>query len=79
PIYGVSRSLGACRRMALVRGVIPLYFDATKARSDVWNAVMALIAERGELLPGQRIAFTCGDMAGEGGSTNTLKLLQYQP
>lgn len=79
PIYGVSRNLAACRRMALFRGVIPLYFDATKARSEPWQAVMALIAERGELEAGQRIAFTCGDLAGEGGSTNTLKLFEYQP
>ncbi|RZV53801.1 MAG: pyruvate kinase, partial [Pseudomonadales bacterium] len=79
PIYGVSRNLSSCRRMALVRGVIPLYFDATKSRNNVWDAVMALIAERGELQAGQRIAFSCGDFAGQGGSTNTLKLLQYQP
>ena len=68
----------ACRRMALVRGVVPIYFDATKSMENLGETAMQLIAERGELLPGQRIAFTCGDFAGEGGSTNTLKLLQYR-
>ncbi|MDA8852928.1 pyruvate kinase [bacterium] len=77
PIYGVSRNLMACRRMALMRGVIPLYFDPTQ-NDDVGEAIMSLIAERGELLPGQRIAFTCGDSPGEGGSSNTLKLLTYR-
>jgi pyruvate kinase len=78
PIYGVSRNRSTCRRMALYRGVIPMYFDVTKANGDIWSAAMDLIAERGELLPGQRVAMTCGDLQGEGGSTNTLKILQYR-
>lgn len=76
PIYGISRHLATCRRMALYRGVIPIYFDITAAGSDIWSEAMALITQRGELLPGQRVAITCGDLQGEGGSTNTLKILQ---
>lgn len=79
PIYGISRHYSTCRRMALYRGVIPMHFDVTQAGDNVWDAAMNLIAERGELLPGQRIAITCGDLHGEGGSTNTLKILQYKP
>lgn len=78
PIYGISRHLSTCRRMALYRGVIPMYFDVTSGE-NVWEASMELIARRGELLPGQRVAITCGDLQGEGGSTNTLKILQYMP
>ena len=78
PIYGISPHLATCRRMALYRGVIPLFFDVTQAgKSDLSAVAMDLIARRGELQVGQRVAFTCGDMHGEGGSTNTLKLLQY--
>ncbi len=77
PIYGISRHISSCRRMALYRGVIPLYFDVTEFRDDVWSAAIELIAKRGELQPGQRVAITCGDLHGEGGSTNTLKILQY--
>ena len=79
PIYGISRHLQTCRRMALYRGVIPLYFDVTRCVDDIWLSTMRLIADRGELFPGQRVAITCGDLAGEGGSTNSVKLLEYQP
>lgn len=78
PIYGASRNLSTCRRMSLYRGVIPLFFDVTKVQGDTWAAVLELIASQGELLPGDRIALTCGDWEGEGGSTNTLKILEYK-
>lgn len=77
PIYGVSRNLASCRRMALYRGVKPLYLDVTHVDEAFWQRVMELIAERGELLVGERVVVTCGDMLGENGSTNTLKILQY--
>lgn len=77
PIYGVSRHASTCRRMALFRGVIPLFFDSTQSENTIWYDVMQLIAARGELEAGDKVAFTCGDLVGEGGSTNTLKVLQY--
>ena len=76
PIYGISRNLESCRRMALYRGVIPICRDLT-LEGDVWQAAMNVLVERGELEIGQRIAITCGDMQGEGGMTNTMKVLQY--
>ena len=78
PIYGISRNKNTCRRMALYRGVTPLYFDVTKCTGDVWHETMSLIAERGALKKGQRVAITCGDLAGEGGSTNSVKILEYR-
>ena len=77
PIYGISRHLLSCRRMALYRGVIPIYFDVTQCEGNVWQETMQLIADRGELFSGQRVAITCGDLAGEGGSTNSVKVLEY--
>ena len=77
PIYGISRNVESCRRMALYRGVIPIYRDLTDDVVDVWQAAMNVVAERGELEVGQRIAITCGDMQGTGGMTNTVKILQY--
>lgn len=79
PIYGMSRHLSTCRRMSLYRGVIPMHFDVSTVGDDIWAAAIGLIVQRGELLPGQRIAITCGDLHGKGGSTNTLKILQYKP
>lgn len=75
PIYGMSRHKNTCQRMALYRGVIPLHFDVTQCKGDIWQEVTKIIAERGELQSGQRIAITCGDFAGEGGSTNSVKII----
>ena len=77
PIYGISRNRNACRRMALYRGVTPLYFDVTQCEEDIWRATMQLVIDRGELLSGQRVVITGGDLAGEGGSTNSIKILEY--
>ncbi len=79
PIYGMSRHLSTCRRMALYRGVVPIHFDVTKVGDDPWIEALKCLGERGDLGPGQRVAVTCGDFAGQGGSTNTLKILEYNP
>jgi len=77
PIYGISRNIAACRQMALYRGVIPIYADLTESGDEVWQAALAIIVKRGELLAGQRVVVTGGDTQGRGGMTNTLKILQY--
>ncbi len=79
PIFGISPHLATCRRMALYRGVIPIYYDVMADEGDLWTKAMALIVERGALQPGERVAITAGDLHGKGGSTNTLKILQYNP
>lgn len=76
PIYGISRNPESCRRMALYRGVIPLYFDVMQA-DDFWQEAMQLVVRRGDLEPGDRVVITGGDLAGKGGSTNALKILKY--
>lgn len=77
PIYGISRNRETCRRMALYRGVIPLFFDVTTTYESVWQSALKLVAEAGSIVVGDRVAITAGDLAGEGGSTNTLKILQF--
>lgn len=79
PIFGISPHLPTCRRMALYRGVIPIYCDVMAGEEeDLWSKAMSLIVERGALQPGERVAITCGDLHGKGGSTNTLKILEYK-
>lgn len=75
PIYAISRHQSACRRMALYRGVKPIFFDVSE-HGDPFIAAMNLIEERAELNAGDRLAITCGDIKGAGGMTNTLKILQ---
>lgn len=77
PIYAISRHRRTCNRLALYRGVIPMYHDiVADTDSDVYLATMELLREQGLIAPGQRLCITSGDMTGKGGRTNTLKILE---
>ncbi|MFA7554023.1 MAG: pyruvate kinase [Spongiibacteraceae bacterium] len=79
PIYGISRHLASCRRMALYRGVVPIYFDiATVSNKDIYQAALETIAASGAINIGDRVTITCGDIKNSGGMTNHLKILEYQ-
>ncbi|MEE8060043.1 MAG: pyruvate kinase [Pseudomonadales bacterium] len=78
PIYGVSRHLESCQRMALYRGVVPIYFDvADQVGEDIYQLSLNTIASTGAIKPGERVTITCGDISISGGITNTLKILEY--
>ncbi len=78
PIYALTPSAEARRRMLLLRDVKPMSFDG-----DGQGAYPALVVreavrqlfERGDLAEGDRVLLTHGDHTGRGGGTNTLKLL----
>ncbi len=79
PIYALTPSAEARRRMVLLRDVKPMPFDirATPTlgvRQVVREAVRQLF-QRGDLAEGDRVLVTHGDHTGRGGGTNTLKLL----
>jgi pyruvate kinase len=78
PIYAISRNIESCNRMALYRGVIPIYFDVTGATTDVYQIALDTVAATGVLSPGQRVTITSGDITGSGGTANTLKILEYR-
>ena len=63
--------------MSLYRGVIPIHYDVMKGKDDLFEKALSLIVERGVITKGQRVAITSGDLYGKGGSTNTLKILEY--
>jgi len=77
PIYGISRHHQTCRRMALYRGVIPIYCDVNASDKDIYQQALSTVADTGAIVPGDRITVTSGDIKGAGGMTNTLKILQY--
>ena len=77
PIFAVSRRLSTCRRMALYRGVFPHLFDYNKLPpEDVNRAVINYLRDHHWLDDGDLVIMTKGDVIGEGGGTNVLKVLR---
>ncbi len=77
PIYALSRSAAARRRMLLYRDVHPIEFDPgdigpTQAARDAIQHLFTL----GCLAMDDRVIVTNGDHTGRLGGTNTLKLLK---
>ncbi len=76
PIFGLSSYPGTRRKMALMRGVIPMDFDSRgmDTRDAVRNGVRRLF-EADQLAVGERVIFTSGDHMELRGATNSLRLL----
>jgi pyruvate kinase len=77
PIYALSRSAPARRKMLLYRDVYPVEFDARGV--DPTHAAKAGIQHLfnlGRLAENDRVILTTGDHTGRLGGTNTLKLLR---
>ena len=80
PIYGLSRYIGARRRMAMMRDVFPVEFDSRGLASrDAARQAVKLLYDQGTLDAGDRVMFTSGDHMEHHGATNTLRLLQVGP
>lgn len=76
PIYALSPSPEARRRMLILRDVKPIAFDhGHMDPADSARAAVQSLFELGKLDEGDRVILTHGDHTGLGGGTNTLKLL----
>ncbi len=77
PIYGLSRFPRALGKMALYRGVYPIYFDVTQCtRDEVNSKAVAVMEEHGVLNKGDLVILTKGDHMGVGGGSNAMKILK---
>ncbi|MDT3319227.1 pyruvate kinase [Shewanella sp. SP1S2-4] len=76
PILGLSRHATTLAKMALYRGVLPIYFDSTIHPADelAQKALEALTAA-GYLNSGDMVLMTKGDAMETIGGTNTCKVL----
>jgi pyruvate kinase len=74
PIYGVTSRTESERRMALYRNVRPMLMPAHSDRDSALHDAERLLVERGELMPGDTYAITCGEPMGHPGGTNMLKV-----
>lgn len=76
PIFAISRHESTCRRMALYRGVYPHLLDISKIPSNQVNPkVIHFLRKHHYLNEGDLVIMTRGDVIGEDGGTNVLKLL----
>ena len=76
PIFALSRNPETLQRLALCRGVIPLYFDITAFdMQDVDSRTMEFLSDAGFVTKGDHILMTMGTLIGKAGATNSIKLL----
>ncbi|RUO25727.1 pyruvate kinase [Aliidiomarina minuta] len=77
PIFALSRHSDTLAKVALYRGVYPLYFDTRKSElSKLIRDAMAVVEKRGHLNKGDFVIVTHGDVMETVGSSNTLKIMQ---
>ena len=77
PIYALSPQIEARGRATLYRNVYPIEFNpASKGRNQVLREAVEVLVRRGALVEGDLIVLTIGEMVGEIGGTNTLKIVR---
>lgn len=79
PIFALSRRDSTLQKLALCRGVIPLYFDpAAFSPEDLEARVLEFLLDGGFLTRGDHILMTLGSTMGQSGSTDTIKILPVE-
>lgn len=77
PIFGFTRHITTQRKIALYRGVYPV--DCSTSFEHIVNDdnhAAKLLKDRGIVKKGDYVIITHGDLAGQAGSTNTMRILQ---
>jgi pyruvate kinase len=76
PILGLSRHATTLAKMALYRGVLPIYFDSTIHPADeLAQKALEALTVAGYLQSGDMVLMTKGDAMETIGGTNTCKVL----
>jgi pyruvate kinase len=78
PIYALSRHQKTLNKMALYRGVYPVFFDSTQnlGLQKVSAAAVAAVQEIAHLQSGDLVILTYGDVMETVGASNTCKIVQ---
>ena len=76
PIYALTPSIRTLSRVTLYRGVYPVRTDFTNmSAEDVTVGVVDLMKSKGIVESGDRITLTRGDMLGDQGGSNIMKIV----
>lgn len=77
PIYALTRHVKTLRRVTLYRGVFPAKLDFLgKTHAQVNHAAVDVLKECHEVVDGDLVILTKGDLMGVDGGTNAMKVLQ---
>jgi pyruvate kinase len=77
PIYAFTRHEATARRAALYRGVVPIHFPYdTTDHAEVNRMVVDELRRREMLEDGDLVIITKGDLMGEMGGTNAMKIVR---
>ncbi|MBW8191559.1 pyruvate kinase [Neiella marina] len=77
PIIGLSRHQATLNKLALYRGVEPIFFDSRQETPEsVAHAIFSMLKGRNLLEPGDLVILTKGDIMGQSGSTNNCKVVR---
>ncbi|RLV60618.1 pyruvate kinase [Parashewanella curva] len=76
PIFALSRHYKTLAKMALYRGVKPVYFDSTQFSADALaKSALDELVKSGDLQSGDMVLMTKGDAMETVGGTNTCKVV----
>ena len=78
PIYALTPSVAAQRRMAMYRGVRPLRLETSKEHETALDEVEELLKERQVLASGDLYLITSGQRMREIGATNTIQVMKIK-
>ena len=78
PIYALTPSVAAQRRMAMYRGVRPLRLETSKNHDTALDEVEDLLKERKVLASGDLYLITSGQRMREMGATNTIQVMKIK-
>jgi pyruvate kinase len=77
PIYALTRHERTGRKVALYRGVYPMAFETIQtSHAEANRQALKLLLDQGAVSEGDLVISTKGDMMGEHGGTNAMKILR---
>lgn len=80
PIFAMVPDAKICRRVTMYRGVVPVLLKAPKNLStDVNQAAISKLRELKIVDVNDLVIITVGEMTGQHGGTNTMKIKQVEP
>ncbi len=76
PIYGLTSSIKTERKMTLYRGVYPICFDHVDKEKEINQQAIQVLLNKKIVAAGDYVIITRGDILGQHGGTNTMKIVQ---